>query len=297
MMKRLCLCLLLATILPFASVAQQTKTGAAKKTGTTVKKTSFKPGCDSPTFPADKKTPADSFCGISGSGGAEANQNKAKNDFCSSGDAESVDFDKLKSLQDQVASATGIDWGNKNTDNHKKGPTQDRAPLESMGEGKLVVLKGFVLIARQEGAESVNCGKNAPNSPPYHDIHISIVQSADETDECSSVVAETSPHHRPPEWNAANLNAVGKAHLPVRITGHLFFDSSHVPCADGKPVPSNPKRVSLWEVHPVYEFEVCTANCDAEGTWAKLEDWAKTHSKSSSSGRKKSSSGGHKKSS
>ena len=168
---------------------------------------------------------------------------------------------------------------------------------DRVAEGKLAVLKGFVLIARQEGAESVNCGKNAPNSPPYHDIHISIVQSADETDECSSVVAETSPHHRPPEWNAANLNAVGKAHLPVRITGHLFFDSSHVPCADGKPVPSNPKRVSLWELHPVYEFEVCTANCDAEGTWAKLEDWAKTRSKSSSSGRKKSSSSGHKKSS
>lgn len=59
-----------------------------------------------------------------------------------------------------------------------------------------MALNGYVLIARQEGAESVNCGTHVPNSAAYHDIHISIVQNPDDT-ECSGVVAETVPHHRP----------------------------------------------------------------------------------------------------
>jgi hypothetical protein len=73
------------------------------------------------------------------------------------------------------------------------------------------------------------------------------------------------------------VNKLAKAHMPVRVTGHLFFDSSHVPCAGGQPVPSNPKRFSLWEVHPIYQLEVCTGNCDGDGQWSSLSDWVKNN--------------------
>jgi DNA-binding winged helix-turn-helix (wHTH) protein len=33
------------------------------------------------------------------------------------------------------------------------------------------------------------------------------------------------------------------------------------------------KRVSLWEVHPIYKFEVCTSNCTGAGTWLPLDQW------------------------
>lgn len=237
----------------------------------------FSPGCDSPSFPASDATPADSTCGLEGSGGQEANQNKAKNNFCASGDPTPKTFDDLKKLQNQVANSKNISWGNKNLPTHKKGPTVNREPLEKMGEGQLVTVNGFVLIARQEGGESVNCGKAAPNEPPYHDIHISLVPSADETNECSGIVVEMSPHHRPAEWTAENLMKVAKSQAPVRVTGDLFFDSSHVPCVRGEGVPSNPKRFSLWEVHPIYKFEVCTGNCDGDGQWADLSDWVKNN--------------------
>ncbi|HEY6348183.1 MAG TPA: hypothetical protein VI636_02115 [Candidatus Angelobacter sp.] len=278
-MKRLFFSLLISLVLPLSFLAQTThsRSTSSKGAAPTFKKQNFTQSCDNPSFPTADKEPPDSVCGPIGSGKAETAQNTAKNNFCASGDPEAIDFSKMKDLQTQVENASGIDWGNKNTADHKKGPTTDRAPLQQMGEDKLVVLKAFVLIARQEGAESVNCGANAPNKPVYHDIHISLVPTADESDECNSIVAEMSPHHRPAEWTAANLMKLAQAHTPVRVTGHLLFDSSHVPCADGKPVPSNPKRFSLWEVHPIYKFEVCTGNCDADGTYVDLVDWVNSN--------------------
>jgi hypothetical protein len=70
------------------------------------------------------------------------------------------------------------------------------------------------------------------------------------------------------------VEKVAKAKALARITGQLYFDSSHVPCANGQHVRSNPKRNSLWEIHPVYKFEVCTADCDGKGQWLPLDQWA-----------------------
>lgn len=208
-----------------------------------------------------------------------------KNNFCSTGTLVAITIDQLTTLQTKVEQNTSINFGDQ-ANRGAHGPTTDRAPLKDLGEGDLVQLKAFVLAAKQEQGESVNCGHGFDNENEknlFHDIHISLVATeklatpADKVEEaaneCQGVVAEMIPHHRPPEWTAANVNKVAAAHLLVRVTGQRFFDSSHVPCADGKPVRSNPKRVSLWEIHPIYKFEVCTANCDAEGTWLLLEDW------------------------
>ncbi|HEY6971549.1 MAG TPA: hypothetical protein VJA94_20230 [Candidatus Angelobacter sp.] len=269
-----CLLFLLIILFAFPALAQTTK---KKKSSRTFKKQPLTESCDNPAFPSADPTPPDSVCPAQGSGGAEAAQNTAKNDFCSSGDPQSISFEDFKNLQNQVADDPNINWGDKNTDTRQKGPTTDRTPLQQLGEGNLVVLRGFVLKARQEGAESVNCGSFVPNQAPYHDIHIAIVPSADETDECNGIVAEMSPHHRPDAWTAGNVNKLATSHTPVRLTGHLFFDSSHVPCSDGQGAPGNPKRFSLWEIHPIYQLEVCTANCDAEGTWVNLVDWVNSN--------------------
>jgi len=62
--------------------------------------------------------------------------------------------------------------------------------------------------------------------------------------------------------------------LRVRVTGQQFFDGSHVPCKNGAPQGSNPKRVSLWEIHPIYSFEVCPSGDCAHGGWQPLETFA-----------------------
>jgi hypothetical protein len=239
----------------------------------------FSPSCKTPLFPQPappEPLGIDAQCGLEGSGkGAEGEQDAAKNNFCFSGEPKPVTFADLQQLQAQVEKNPAINFGDENTPNRKKGPTSDRTLLRALGEGSPAVLKAYVLIARQEGPESVNCGKNVPNQAAFHDIHISLVDSKDATkdDECKSVVAEMSPHRRPTTWNHANLQKVANAKALVRVTGQLFFDSSHVPCASGKPVRSNPKRMSLWELHPVSKFEVCTADCEGEGQWLPLDQW------------------------
>jgi hypothetical protein len=253
---------------------------AAAKPKPVFKPVKFKPTCLKPNYPqpAPATSPKiDAQCGLAGSGaGPEGQQNTAKNNFCATGTAQAITIEDLTNLQTQVEKSPAINFGNEDKGTRKRGPTTNRAPLKKLGEGKLVTLKAFVLIARQEGAESVNCEKNVPDQPEFHDIHISLVATADVDEECSGVVAEMSPHHRPDAWTHANVEKVSKAKLPVRVTGHLYFDSSHFPCSNGQSAgEGNPKRVSLWEIHPIYKFEVCTGNCDGAGTWVPLDEWVK----------------------
>lgn len=241
---------------------------------------SLKPACRKPSFPSPSPSGTlgiDKQCGLTGAGtGAEGLQDSVKNNFCATGTPKTMTIASMTNLQAQVVKNGSINFGSANKGKTKKGPTTNRAPLKKLGEGSLVTLRAFVLIARQEGGESVNCGKNVPDQPLFHDIHISLVSTADETDECSGVVAEMSPHHRPDSWTHANVEKVAREKLPVRVTGQLYFDSSHFPCSGGQSAgQGNPKRVSLWEVHPIYKFEVCTAGCDGAGTWLPLDVWAK----------------------
>jgi hypothetical protein len=244
----------------------------------------FSQACTSPQFPIDTATAMDkSSCTVAGNGGDEANQNMAKNNFCGVGSSNdpatpiTTTMKEMIDLQAKAQAIPGINFGNpfKHPLTSKPGPVQDRQPLQQIGEGSLVQLIGYVKKARQEGAENVNCKGQVPNSDEYHDIHISIVLSpADE--ECAGLVAEMTPHHRPPEWTADHANAVATAGLLVRITGQRMFDSSHTPCISGSGVGTDPKRLTLWEVHPIYKFEVCPqGNCESGG-WLPLEAWKKS---------------------
>lgn len=236
--------------------------------------TTFQASCNNPNYPSLTPTAIDSQCGTEGKGGPEAKQNEAKNNFCASG-AQPITIAQLGALQQTVQKDGSIPFGNMDTHplSSTPGPGTDRSALVALGEGNEVVLTGFVKIARQEGAESVNCSKSVPDDPAYHDIHISIVATPGKS-ECSGVVVEMIPHHRPSSWTAELVNSVAKAQRPVRVTGQLMFDSSHSPCTSGKPVKGDPARISLWEVHPIYKFEICQeGNCTSESGWVPLDNW------------------------
>jgi hypothetical protein len=290
MKRTLALCIAACVILLTSSVVTSTVPHSPRlqksnpklkaKPAPVFKPTTFKPACASPSFPSPAPTSSpgiDSQCGITGDGvGPEGEQNSVKNNFCAKGTPQVKTIADLIDLQNKVLKNTAINFGSANQGNRKKGPTINRAPLKALGEGTLVTLKAFVLLARPEGGESVNCGKNVPDQPLFHDIHINLVGSTSVKNECSGVVAEMSPHHRPDAWTHENVAKVAKAQLPVRVTGQLYFDSSHFPCAGGKSAgEGNPSRVSLWEIHPIYMFEVCTADCGGDGKWLPLDQWAK----------------------
>ena len=231
--------------------------------------------CSAPLFPQPAQTKIDSVCGAVGSGGKEANQNQAKNNFCATTPARPITISDMVSLQQKAQAIKGINFGN--PDKHpltsNPGPMVNRNAVAALGEGTEVALQGYVLIARQEGAESVNCGKSVPDSPAYHDIHISIVDAAANANECSGVVVEMTPHHRPASWTQQNVESVASKHLLVRVTGQLMFDSSHTPCVAGVSIKGDPSRASLWEVHPIYKFEVCPGGGCAGTGWETLEEW------------------------
>lgn len=243
----------------------------------------FHPGCKLPFD--DIKTDdldIDSTCSINGNAGNDVGkrlESNAKNNFCATGKAVSITYSTLKQLQ------TTSD----NIDDLKASLKQSRdvltdilkTPAGSVGEGKLVRFVAFILDAhfsntskkkppKKEG-ELVNCNNRAKD---FNDIHIELVMSKAEDDPCNSVTAEMSPHFRPQAWDELPGLELGR---PVRITGPLFFDSSHQPCrGDKRP---NPKRISVWEIHPVYQLEVCRnksmAKCKVgiNSRWVPLDEW------------------------
>ena len=233
------------------------------------------------------KHPDDAKCGLAGKPGSPPNsqvQNKVKNDFCATspgGKPEIVTPDDLISLQAKTTVHSG----------HGQEPS-DRAPLQKLGEGRLVRMKAFLIEAHHAdlgAGESVNCNGGTEEQ---NDIHMAMGTNAD-TKECESVSAEIIPHYRPASWNEighfetynsktrkytpdAAMSSRLQAH-PYRLTGQLFFDASHQPCPCS--ASCSPIRASVWEIHPIYNIEVCTGTaCDenSDSDWIAFDTWWKS---------------------
>lgn len=211
------------------------------------------------------KRPIDSQCGPTGDAGSKqglALQDLAKDNFCAKGTLKVLTFADYPKMQAAAQKALG-------GANYK--PPTNRAALQKLGEGTLVRIVAYVDRARYsdvEKGESVNCNLSGDTN---NDVHIPLIGKPG-ADECTSVTAEISPHYRPNAWTPGNLN---KQKLPVRITGQLMFDAEHKPCTKTK--VEEPKRQSVWEIHPVYNVELCTAKkasgCEAsdDSVWTQLK--------------------------
>ena len=207
---------------------------------------------------------------------ANDKQNAMKNNFCAP--VNKIVPVTLKAFADLGDASTNL------ASIPKGEPPKSRAPLANiiglsdsskLGEGKTVAFVGFVLEAQHSNVdkddpltkgngESVQCNLLGC---AYNDIHITLAEDPNETSRCNTIVAEIIPHYRPPEWDlfdSPDYVSFLKTH-PVKITGQLFFDGSHVPCTkDGKagfnPARKNAKdfeRLALWEIHPIYAIDVC----------------------------------------
>lgn len=80
----------------------------------------------------------------------------------------------------------------------------------------------------------------------------------------------------------STLNQIHDARLPVLVVGGLTYDNEHLVNGDSKhPKQGQPKRMSLWEIHPITEFFVCVNSdgCDPseQDAWIPLADWATAH--------------------
>jgi hypothetical protein len=232
------------------------------------------------------KHPIDSTCGIEGLPTAPANshlQNAVKNNFCAtsgSGQPETFTPQMLIDLQANTHVRSG-----------RGQEPNDRKPLQDLGEGKLIRMKAFLVEAHHAdlgSGESVNCNGATEE---LNDVHIAFGAQAN-TQECDSVTAEIIPHYRPASWNEIGhyerWNSSTRKYVPdpamasrltahpYRVTGQLFFDASHSVCPCGT-IHCSPVRSSLWEIHPVYNIEVCKAGspCDEnnDADWLAFDTW------------------------
>ena len=242
----------------------------------------FTPPCELPFAAIAKAQAIDQTCGISGLSTAKpalVAQDTVKNNFCATGTPVVLTFDVYPALQAAGEKALG---GPHYVPPLDRTPLQKLFPLkdQTIGEGTVVTIAGYVEKAHysdvSEG-EGVNCGlKNDADN----DIHIPIVATSG-ADECTSVTAEISPHSRPAAWTPSHLN---KPAVPLRFTGQLFFDAEHHPC-NAAGTAAGAKRVSVWEIHPVYSVDVCTATdaskCDAGDAkvWTPLHTWIASQAK------------------
>jgi hypothetical protein len=156
-----------------------------------------------------------------------------------------------------------IELNDKSPKSWKRGA--DRQPLQDIGEGTAVAIKGYLIHAKMTGApESCNCFlKGLPNN----DFHLNIVPTKASTMK-QSLVIEMSPRSRNPNWKLPTMQALAGTKTYVRVTGWLMYDSAH---ASFKSMP----RATAWEIHPITKFEVCQGTkkqCDAGDKWKNLEN-------------------------
>jgi hypothetical protein len=172
-----------------------------------------------------------------------------------------------------------------------------RDQLSSQGEGKIFGLIGYLYYAKKTGAESSNCQLDSEDEEGSNvDYHIGIGFDEDLATRLSSgghlsagdrkalqqtsIIVEMTPHYRATfetdKWTIDALRqVVGKQ---VRVVGQLIIDSEHnVPsqnCALANTTKQKEScwRASVWELHPVTQFEFCKAEpCSQNSTeWAQL---------------------------
>lgn len=231
----------------------------------------FHPACKMP-FDSNPVPDIDGQCNIDGAPGSSAAkvaESETKNDFCvPTSNVTAIKYQTFSDLQNNTTFRSSA----------------DRKPLaqitdvngKKIGEGTYVEYEGFLLHAQysnKSNGEAVNCDIPGEDT---NDIHIQMMQNLTDDDPCLSVTAQMSPHFRPETWTPDKLTSL-KNHK-IRLSGPLFYDDSHTPCANGK--RPNPQRISVWEIHPIYAVDVCQQQAspnDTEDTpcqqWIPLEQW------------------------
>jgi hypothetical protein len=201
--------------------------------------------------------------------------------------ADTVDPTKLQQLE--AATPAALTEGNHSTFS---------AEFVKLNEGEIVSTMGYLYYAMSTGAESSNCYITGTANVDFHigigfdASRIAEAQSKPATSssqfldlQAHSMIVEMTPHYRAqlePKWALTKLQAAYG--MQVKVVGQLMADNDHHSTSDDcamSGATSSCWRLSIWEIHPVTSFYVCTATggcptADSTG-WTKLEDWSGTN--------------------
>jgi hypothetical protein len=144
------------------------------------------------------------------------------------------------------------------------------------GEGDVVDVRGFIVgTPHRRRTDSANCNRIGINQNNFR-LHL----ASDPADtEFDSIIAELSPFHRPQTWTLPKLRKLQQEGRLLLVRGQLFYNSKHYVNNDpDAELPREPRRLALWELHPVTQILVCTArtnDCRPEDTsaWEPLASY------------------------
>jgi hypothetical protein len=194
--------------------------------------------------------------------------NKLKRSMPPEGTPTTVTFETFSQLQS--AAVELVDQGVDITPSDREKIKSIETAEGTVGEGSLVRLVAFLSEGKPHAntGESVNCNLK---SEANNDLHISVTERKNAS-EFDGIVVEMIPQDRPDNWTSAQVGTLrGKVLL---IEGALLYDNMHVTNGDeNNPLTGQPKRFSLWEIHPITSIKVCkkaTVNqCDPD----RGSDW------------------------
>ena len=170
--------------------------------------------------------------------------------------------------------------------------------LQTMGEGQVRMVEGYLYYVvdtgkKSSGGETSNCQLLGDSNADYHigiGFDAGVAQQLTghghshpplKELEQSTVIVEMTPHYRAqfhPQWTFAQVSKALGRH--VLVIGQLMADNEHAKAKDdcGNPNSNTQTcwRATIWELHPVMQFYVCTGThaCDPGDltTWTRLED-------------------------
>jgi hypothetical protein len=247
--------------------------------------------------------PIDNVCGLSGDASEPGDQaqDRVKNNLCASGAGHELSLAELGKLQKGVDDDHDLVYGNRHIHHDLPPPPVDREKFfekekaNGFGEGDPVFFVGFIVETRAGNPETVNCHCRGAQ---FNDIHLALadhplhlrkapanatpaekrqITRRNNKKLClNSFTAELIPHRRPAALERASLNKLKDKKI-VRVSGQLFFDASHHACEGDRPGSGDPARAASWEIHPVYDIQVCkktaVADCKGDDTtvWQALQ--------------------------
>ncbi|HTS37154.1 MAG TPA: hypothetical protein VMH04_15875 [Candidatus Solibacter sp.] len=169
-----------------------------------------------------------------------------------------------------------------------------------IGEGNIHSVVAFLYFAEDTGAgtppnsETCNCKLTTPGTFDYHlgigfdpalaaiaKTHPLQTSAAMTKLEKASVVAEMTPFTRSsrhPKWTIDRVAALQGQQ--IKVVGQLMSDNEHFNKKDDCGFPKHKSscwRSTVWEIHPVTQFLVCTASAGCsdsspDSDWTSLDD-------------------------
>lgn len=168
--------------------------------------------------------------------------------------------------------------------------------LGKLGDGHVTGVIGYLYYAKKGGIESSNCGLNDLADIDYHigigfDPELAAQlrsgqkltpdqrrQQKTVMDQ-TSIVVEMTPHWRANFRSGWSLDALAPAvGHKVRVVGQLLVDNEHYDPKDDcgfQNAQTSCWRLSIWELHPVTDFQVCNSDDCTETShdWIDLENF------------------------